>query len=66
MMNHGNFGNCEVLFHKTKIITGIGRNHSILSSARYKPFGAYSHSKLANILHANELSRRLKVVNHII
>ncbi|CAO2145817.1 unnamed protein product [Urochloa humidicola] len=28
--------------------------------ARYKPFIAYSHSKLANILHANELSRRFQ------
>ncbi|CAO2152890.1 unnamed protein product [Urochloa humidicola] len=28
--------------------------------ARYNPFIAYSHSKLANILHANELSRRLQ------
>ncbi|XP_020107170.1 short-chain dehydrogenase TIC 32, chloroplastic-like isoform X2 [Ananas comosus] len=28
--------------------------------SRYKPFGAYAHSKLANILHANELSRRLQ------
>ncbi|XP_072950701.1 short-chain dehydrogenase TIC 32, chloroplastic-like isoform X1 [Typha angustifolia] len=27
---------------------------------RYKPFGAYAHSKLANILHANELSRLLQ------
>ncbi|XP_020246977.1 short-chain dehydrogenase TIC 32, chloroplastic-like isoform X1 [Asparagus officinalis] len=32
----------------------------INDKSRYKPFGAYSHSKLANILHANELSRRLK------
>ncbi|XP_072950702.1 short-chain dehydrogenase TIC 32, chloroplastic-like isoform X2 [Typha angustifolia] len=28
--------------------------------SRYKPFGAYAHSKLANILHANELSRLLQ------
>lgn len=28
---------------------------------RYEPFGAYSHSKLGNIWHASELSRRLKV-----
>jgi len=28
--------------------------------ARYSPFIAYSHSKLANILHANELSRRFQ------
>ncbi|CAN6374471.1 unnamed protein product [Urochloa humidicola] len=28
--------------------------------ARYNPFIAYSHSKLANILHANELSRRFQ------
>ncbi|KAF8730969.1 hypothetical protein HU200_016844 [Digitaria exilis] len=27
---------------------------------RYRPFIAYSHSKLANILHANELSRRFQ------
>ncbi|XP_008781577.1 short-chain dehydrogenase TIC 32, chloroplastic-like [Phoenix dactylifera] len=32
----------------------------INDSSRYKPFAAYSHSKLANILHANELSRRLQ------
>ncbi|XP_006662784.1 short-chain dehydrogenase TIC 32, chloroplastic-like [Oryza brachyantha] len=28
--------------------------------SRYKPFIAYAHSKLANILHANELARRLQ------
>ncbi|WOL04084.1 short-chain dehydrogenase TIC 32, chloroplastic-like [Canna indica] len=28
--------------------------------SNYKAFGAYAHSKLANILHANELSRRLQ------
>ncbi|GJN28670.1 hypothetical protein PR202_gb16825 [Eleusine coracana subsp. coracana] len=28
--------------------------------ARYNPFIAYSHSKVANILHANELSRRFQ------
>ncbi|CAD6257904.1 unnamed protein product [Miscanthus lutarioriparius] len=28
--------------------------------ARYQPFIAYAHSKLANILHANELSRRFQ------
>ncbi|KAL5204124.1 hypothetical protein ABZP36_008995 [Zizania latifolia] len=28
--------------------------------SRYNPFIAYSHSKLANILHANELSRRFQ------
>ncbi|AQK58645.1 retinol dehydrogenase 12 [Zea mays] len=28
--------------------------------ARYKPFIAYAHSKLANILHTNELSRRFQ------
>lgn len=32
----------------------------INDKSRYKPLGAYSHSKLANILHANELARRLK------
>jgi len=30
---------------------------------RYQPFIAYAHSKLANILHANELARRFKVWN---
>jgi hypothetical protein len=30
---------------------------------RYKPFIAYAHSKLANILHTNELSRRFQVCN---
>uniref|UniRef100_A0A0E0MD61 Uncharacterized protein n=1 Tax=Oryza punctata TaxID=4537 RepID=A0A0E0MD61_ORYPU len=28
--------------------------------SRYKPFIAYAHSKLANILHANELARRFQ------
>lgn len=32
----------------------------INDQSRYKPFNAYAQSKLANILHANELSRRLK------
>ncbi|XP_010930755.1 short-chain dehydrogenase TIC 32 A, chloroplastic-like isoform X2 [Elaeis guineensis] len=32
----------------------------INDKSRYKPVAAYSRSKLANILHANELSRRLQ------
>jgi len=33
----------------------------IFASYSYKKFCAYGQSKLANILHANELARRLKV-----
>ena len=33
---------------------------------RYKSLLAYGQSKLANVLHANELSRRLKVCDFIV
>ncbi|XP_058087171.1 short-chain dehydrogenase TIC 32 B, chloroplastic-like isoform X1 [Magnolia sinica] len=34
--------------------------HAGTWACKYKPFDAYSRSKLANVLHANELSRRLQ------
>lgn len=34
----------------------------VLCTCRYSRWGAYGQSKLANVLHANELARRLKVI----
>lgn len=46
--------------HKKGYREGIRFDH-INDKSGYSGFTAYGHSKLANILHANELSRRLKV-----
>ncbi|XP_058087172.1 short-chain dehydrogenase TIC 32 B, chloroplastic-like isoform X2 [Magnolia sinica] len=55
----GRIVNVSSLAHRYRNGFGIGfENFSNLS--KYKPFDAYSRSKLANVLHANELSRRLQ------
>lgn len=69
MTNHGNLQTLVGSLNIIEVLIRLSTHHKKkknLSSGRYKPFGAYCHSKLANILHANELSRRLKVIIHII
>ncbi|RVX01912.1 hypothetical protein CK203_019497 [Vitis vinifera] len=47
-----------VKFHLTCPLYTIDTQHN-----RYSSLFAYGQSKLANVLHANELARRFKVLN---
>ncbi|XP_066336826.1 short-chain dehydrogenase TIC 32, chloroplastic-like [Miscanthus floridulus] len=55
----GRIINVSSIAHKRSDGTCFELN-KLNDKARYQPFIAYAHSKLANILHANELSRRFQ------
>ncbi|XP_078429251.1 short-chain dehydrogenase TIC 32 B, chloroplastic-like isoform X2 [Wolffia australiana] len=56
----GRIVNLSSIAHSTYIVPGGIRFHAINDESSYYDKTAYGQSKLANILHANELSRRLK------
>lgn len=55
----GRIVNVSSTAHRRSDGSGFDLN-KLNDQSRYRPFRAYSHSKLANILHANELSRRFQ------
>ncbi|KAK9927172.1 hypothetical protein M0R45_024371 [Rubus argutus] len=55
----GRIVNVSSMCHQDSYREGI-RFDSINDKSRYRKYKAYEESKLANILHANELTRRLK------
>ncbi|RVW41999.1 hypothetical protein CK203_092888 [Vitis vinifera] len=54
-----------VKFHLTCPLYTIDTQHNSLTCSynRYSSLFAYGQSKLANVLHANELARRFKVLD---
>ncbi|XP_008799176.2 short-chain dehydrogenase TIC 32, chloroplastic-like isoform X2 [Phoenix dactylifera] len=56
----GRIINVSSLGHTRQFDESCFNLEKINDQSKYAPFGAYSHSKLANIWHANELSRRLQ------